>query len=88
MLAVLTFLTVYSFLVLGGDHSLVLKEIPVPLWPHKECEAALRSSFGARFTLPPTAVCAGAEGRDACDVSVETRKVCPLTALIDALGKK
>lgn len=49
---------------------MVLKEIAVPLWPHKECEVALRTSFGAQFTLPPTAVCAGAKNRDACDVSM------------------
>ncbi|KAG8275353.1 hypothetical protein J6590_087703 [Homalodisca vitripennis] len=50
-----------------SNHSVVLKEIPVPLWENQACEKALRTSFGARFSLPPTAVCAGAEGRDACD---------------------
>ncbi|XP_046662802.1 phenoloxidase-activating factor 2-like [Homalodisca vitripennis] len=49
-----------------SNHSVVLKEIPVPLWENQACEKALRTSFGARFSLPPTAVCAGAEGRDAC----------------------
>jgi len=50
-----------------SSHSVVLKEIAVPLWENQQCEEALRKSFGARFSLPPTTVCAGAEGRDACD---------------------
>ena len=52
-----------------SDHSVVLKEISVPLWEHRTCAAALRSQFGPSYTLPDTAMCAGAEGRDACDVS-------------------
>ena len=41
----------------------------MPLWEHRTCAAALRSQFGPSYTLPDTAMCAGAEGRDACDVS-------------------
>ena len=47
---------------------MVLKEISVPLWDQTTCASALRSQFGPSYQLPDTAVCAGAEGRDACDV--------------------
>ena len=53
----------------ASEHSLVLKEIEVPLWPHDACNGALQAQFGPAYHLPDTAVCAGAEGRDACDVS-------------------
>ena len=52
-----------------GTHSVILKEIEVPLWDDAKCQAALRTQFGPNFVLPPSSVCAGAEGRDACDVS-------------------
>jgi secreted trypsin-like serine protease len=52
-----------------GAHSVILKEIEVPLWDDAKCQAALRTQFGPSFVLPPTSICAGAEGRDACDVS-------------------
>jgi len=48
-------------------HSVILKEIEVPLWNHAKCQAALRTQFGPNFVLPETSICAGAEGRDACD---------------------
>ncbi len=48
----------------------MLKEINVPLWSHEKCNGALQTQFGPAYHLPDTAVCAGAEGRDACDVSV------------------
>ena len=54
--------------VVESDHSVVLKEIKVPLWRHSVCNEALQSQFGTKYSLPDTAVCAGAEGRDACDV--------------------
>lgn len=54
----------------ASEHSLVLKEIPVPLWSHVTCNGALQAQFGPAYHLPDTAVCAGAEGRDACDVSM------------------
>jgi len=41
----------------------------VPLWSHDTCNGALQAQFGPAYVLPDTAVCAGAEGRDACDVS-------------------
>lgn len=50
-----------------SEHSLVLKEINVPLWDHLSCNNALQAQFGPAYHLPDTAVCAGAEGRDACD---------------------
>ena len=53
----------------ASEHSLVLKEIKVPLWSHNTCDFALQAQFGPAYHLPNTAVCAGAEGRDACDVS-------------------
>ena len=53
----------------ASEHSLVLKEIKVPLWSHNTCDFALQAQFGPAYHLPATAVCAGAEGRDACDVS-------------------
>lgn len=54
-----------------GTHSVILKEIEVPLWDDAKCQAALRTQFGPNFVLPPTSICAGAEGRDACDVSLK-----------------
>lgn len=51
----------------NSEHSVVLKEISVPLWDQTTCASALRSQFGPSYQLPDTAVCAGAEGRDACD---------------------
>ena len=54
----------------ASEHSLVLKEINVPLWSHDTCNGALQAQFGPAYHLPDTAVCAGAEGRDACDVSL------------------
>ncbi|KAA0189915.1 hypothetical protein HAZT_HAZT001136, partial [Hyalella azteca] len=53
----------------ASSHSVVLKEISVPLWNNDHCQTALRQQFGPAYVLPPTAICAGAEGRDACDVS-------------------
>jgi len=50
-----------------SEHSVVLKEISVPLWEHGRCSRALRTQFGPGYSLPDTALCAGAEGRDACD---------------------
>jgi len=44
-----------------------MKEISVPLWDQTKCNAALQAQFGPSYTLPATALCAGAEGRDACD---------------------
>ena len=52
-----------------SEHSLVLKEIQVPLWSHDTCSGALQAQFGPAYVLPDTTICAGAEGRDACDVS-------------------
>ncbi|XP_067005508.1 chymotrypsin-like protease CTRL-1 [Anabrus simplex] len=50
-----------------SEHSVVLKEVTVPLWQNSVCEAALRQQFGPSYSLPDTSICAGAEGRDACD---------------------
>lgn len=52
-----------------SEHSLVLKEVKVPLWPHSKCQSSLRRNFGANYLLPKTNICAGEEGNDACDVS-------------------
>ena len=46
----------------------MLKEVTVPLWQNAACERALKRQFGSRYSLPDTSICAGAEGRDACDV--------------------
>ncbi|KAK7016379.1 hypothetical protein SK128_007618 [Halocaridina rubra] len=51
----------------ASEHSVVLKEINVPLWSNPTCQNALRDQFGPAYSLPSTALCAGAEGRDACD---------------------
>ncbi|KAG7161779.1 Phenoloxidase-activating factor 2-like 2, partial [Homarus americanus] len=51
----------------ASEHSVVLKEINVPLWSNPTCQNALREQFGPAYSLPTTALCAGAEGRDACD---------------------
>ena len=56
--------------IAASEHSLVLKEIDVPLWNHDNCNGALQAQFGPAYTLPSTTLCAGAEGRDACDVSI------------------
>lgn len=53
-----------------SEHSLVLKEVKVPLWPHSKCQSSLRRNFGANYLLPKTNICAGEEGNDACDVSI------------------
>ncbi len=58
----------FFFLSSASEHSLILKEISVPLWSHATCNGALQAQFGPAYSLPDTAVCAGAEGRDACDV--------------------
>ncbi|CAG0919908.1 unnamed protein product, partial [Notodromas monacha] len=50
-----------------SDHSVILKEIKVPLWNQQACEEALKTQFGANYSLPITTLCAGAEGNDACD---------------------
>ena len=46
----------------------MLKEVTVPLWQNAACERALKQQFGSRYSLPDTSICAGTEGRDACDV--------------------
>ncbi len=51
-----------------------MKEIHVPLWDHGNCNGALQAQFGPAYTLPASAICAGAEGRDACDVSINFTK--------------
>ena len=65
----ISILTLLSLSFAASEHSLVLKEIKVPLWSHNTCDFALQAQFGPAYHLPSTAVCAGAEGRDACDVS-------------------
>ena len=37
------------------------------MWGQDSCSDALQAQFGPSYTLPSTAICAGAEGRDACD---------------------
>lgn len=51
----------------NSPHSVILKEINVPMWRSSDCETALKTLFGPSFKLPSTTLCAGAEGRDACD---------------------
>lgn len=63
-----SFLLLLSFTIVS-EHSLVLKEVKVPLWPHGKCQSALRRNFGTNYVLPKTNICAGEEGNDACDVS-------------------
>ncbi|GIY15872.1 protein masquerade [Caerostris darwini] len=50
-----------------SNHSFVLKEVNVPIWRQERCESALQLQFGTEFSLPGSSLCAGAEGRDACD---------------------
>ena len=57
-------------IISASEHSLVLKEIDVPLWNHDNCNGALQAQFGPAYSLPDTTICAGAEGHDACDVSI------------------
>ena len=58
------------FISPDSDHSVILKEVNVPLWRNDDCERSLRFHFGPNYKLPATTLCAGAEGRDACDVSI------------------
>ncbi|XP_076339575.1 phenoloxidase-activating factor 2-like [Tachypleus tridentatus] len=51
----------------ASEHSLILKEVNVPLWKRNDCERALKQHFGPQYKLPDTSICAGREGRDACD---------------------
>ena len=60
----------FIFQYAASEHSLVLKEINVPLWNHDSCNGALQAQFGPAYALPSTTICAGEEGRDACDVSI------------------
>ena len=60
----------FYLIISASEHSLVLKEIDVPLWNHDNCNGALQAQFGPAYSLPDTTICAGAEGHDACDVSV------------------
>jgi len=60
----------FTFLSTATEHSLVLKEIKVPLWDHANCNDALQTQFGPAYVLPPSSLCAGAEGHDACDVNL------------------
>ncbi|GFW34172.1 transposable element Tcb2 transposase [Trichonephila clavipes] len=53
--------------VQSSEHSAILKEVNVPLWRNDDCERALKHHFGPSYKLPATSLCAGAEGRDACD---------------------
>ncbi|XP_013776905.1 serine protease 44-like [Limulus polyphemus] len=55
------------FCFLASEHSLILKEVNVPLWKRNDCEGALKQHFGPQYKLPDTSICAGREGRDACD---------------------
>ena len=64
------------YLFLASEHSLVLKEIKVPLWNHDTCNGALQAQFGPAYILPTTAICAGSEGKDACDVSMNIIRFC------------
>ncbi|KDR12650.1 Serine proteinase stubble [Zootermopsis nevadensis] len=50
-----------------SEHSVILKEVKVPLWQNSACERALRQQFGSSYSLPNTSICAGAKDRDACD---------------------
>ena len=70
----------------ASEHSLVLKEIDVPLWNHDTCNGALQAQFGPAYSLPGTTLCAGAEGRDACDVS-DNHKLAVEPSLINYLSR-
>ena len=70
----------------ASEHSLVLKEIDVPLWNHDTCNGALQAQFGPAYSLPGTTLCAGAEGRDACDVS-DNHKLVVEPSLINYLSR-
>ncbi|CAG7719109.1 unnamed protein product [Allacma fusca] len=51
----------------NSPHSIVLKEVIVPIWSPDDCEKKLKTSFGPDFKLPASSLCAGDEKRDACD---------------------
>ncbi|KAL0271283.1 UNVERIFIED_CONTAM: hypothetical protein PYX00_008423 [Menopon gallinae] len=50
-----------------SNYSEILKEIVLPLWNSSVCENALRREFGPDYVLGNGTLCAGAQGRDACD---------------------
>lgn len=57
-----------------SNYSEVLKEVVLPLWNSSVCENALRREFGPGYVLGNSTLCAGAQGRDACDVSCRPRR--------------
>lgn len=50
-----------------SNHSIVLKEVIVPVWKNNDCERSMKLQFGPNYQLPSSVVCAGTTGRDACD---------------------
>lgn len=70
----------------GGRHATVLKEIKVPLWNKDGCQTAMRGHFGATFKLSESSVCAGAQGRDACDGDGGGPLVCDLAGIWYEVG--
>lgn len=54
----------------SGNFQFILKEVEVPVWGNKGCEASLRKTrLGKSYKLDEGMVCAGGEeGKDACKV--------------------
>lgn len=59
---------IFYFNHLDTEHARVLKEIRVPLWSNQNCETALKKYFGKDYKLSKSNICAGRQGKDACDV--------------------
>ena len=61
-----------------NENQVILKEVPVPVVRHGECEATLQTSkLGKRFNLDASFLCAGRPGADDCLADGGSPLVCP-----------
>uniref|UniRef100_T1IU53 Peptidase S1 domain-containing protein n=1 Tax=Strigamia maritima TaxID=126957 RepID=T1IU53_STRMM len=74
--------------VTGWDssHSVVLKEVVVPVWSSEQCEVSLRNQLGPDFQLSNTLMCAGGDGKDSCDGDGGGPLVCAVNGLWHQIG--
>jgi len=62
-----------------GEYQVLLKSVSVPMVDNQECQTKLRTTkLGRRFRLDPSMVCAGEEGRDACQGDGGGPLICPM----------
>lgn len=67
-----------------GKYQVILKRVEVPMVPHDQCEAQLRTTrLGAHFELNKSFVCAGGErGKDTCKGDGGSPLVCPIPGTV------